>query len=215
MKILRKCISILMTAAFAIGMAGCSAAASVPEDFVNTAKSYGIEEVKKSTDVTRITARMNSEGSGYYIAKDGDEAKKYYRSLMFSNARKLPDCDVEDFRIIAVNEPGEKKVHQARAYTFKFYSKEDAQEVFDIYTENVKRMSRKVEAKEGKEKNYSYVLNYGKGLAGATLYGLYVEGKSVTYMQATFYFGDHEYNDFADHFCKKMGYVSPMSMYEN
>ena len=45
MKILRKCISILMTAAFAIGMAGCSAAASVPEDFVNTAKSYGIEEV--------------------------------------------------------------------------------------------------------------------------------------------------------------------------
>ena len=77
MNFLRKCFSILMTAAFAVGMAGCSAGARVPNDFDKAAKSYGIKEVEDIFDLPkRTTVANNSEGSGYYIAKDVDDAAR-------------------------------------------------------------------------------------------------------------------------------------------
>ncbi len=209
MKNVRKCISVLLIALFAISMAGCSLFnTGVSGSIVNTLKGYGVKEVEKQTDLIRITAKLNSEGSGYLILKD-EKATKAYQSY-FNTRRKLPTVDANQFIVAVILEKGDKAVHAASVYSAEFYSEDDAKEVYEKFSPNF--TTKKQTSDEGTEKDYSYTLMYTRSSNGATVRGLYLEGKSVTMIQGSFYKG--ESNAFIDKFCKKMAWKSPMTIYD-
>ena len=212
MKSIRKIIPVMLIAIFALCMTGCAfLKTETPEAIVRTAKEYGIKEVDSRTDLVKITSKLNVEGSGYYIAKDNEEATKYYQS--FFNARKnLPNVDVDDFRMIAVLEKGEVVVHTASVFSAHFLSEDDAKTVYEKYTAGISS-SRIKKTIQGEKKLYSYTLQYYKSAVSTTIIGIYFEDKSVTLIQANYY--KDEFNSFADHFCDKMGYISPMTIVED
>ena len=212
MKTVRKTISVLMIAVFAVCMTGCIFATKTRDAFLKTVKSYGCEEVDNVMDLSKISSTHESTGTVYYAAKDRADADKVYKTTINRN-NNLPVKDIEDILIVKAREKGETRIHEAKAYTFICCSEDDANKIFDKYTEAITKTDEKW-YKQGKKWNVTYVIRYSTGSIGGTITGLYLYGNSVTTLQANFYFGEHEYNDFADHFCDKMGYVSPMTIYE-
>ena len=212
MKTVRKCVSVLMIAVFAVCMTGCIFATKTRDAFIKTVKSYGCEEVENVMDLSKISSTRESTGSVYYAAKDRADADKIYKTSI-NRSNHLPVKDIEDILIAKSREKGETRFHEASAYTFICCSEDDAKKIFDKYSETITKTDEKW-YKQGNKWNVTYVIRYSKGSIGGTITGLYLYGNSVTTLQANFYYGEHEYNDFADHFCDKMGYVSPMTIYE-
>lgn len=209
---IRKPFSLLLITLFLFCMSGCSFfGGRVPDAIISTAKSYGLRQVAERTDLIRITAKLDAAGSGYYVAKDAKEATKYYQSL-FNTRKKLPDVDANDFIMLVVREKGDVVYHTSSVYSVEFKNEDDAKEVYEKYTADFKSYKRAEEVKQGEEKNYSYSILYEKSSVSLTIRGAYLEGKSVTYIQANSY--KKETNAFAEHFCNKMGYISPMTLVE-
>ena len=212
MKIVRKTLSVLFIVLFAISMAGCLAKNDVPSKIVNAAKGYGIEEVGSRTDLIKISAKLTSEGAGFYRAKNIEEATKLYKS--YFNARKnLPDIDADDFIAISVKEKGDAVIHVSSVYSATFKNKDDAKEVFDKLSEIALSSLRILGKDKGEKSNYSYAIAYEKNTVSTTILGIYLQGKSVTYLQAYSY--KDELNAFALYFCGKMGYISPEEIIES
>ncbi len=212
MKIVRKSLSVLFIVLFAISMAGCFAKNDVPSSIVKAAKGYGIEEVASRTDLIKISAKLTSEGAGYYRAKDTEEATKYYQSY-FNARKKLPDIDADDFIAVSVKEKGNAVIHVSSVYSVTLKSKEDAKEVFDKLSEIAMSSLRILGKDKGEKSKYSYAIAYEKNTVSTTVIGIYLEGKSVTYLQAYSY--KNELNAFALYFCGKMGYISPIELVED
>ena len=209
MKNVRKCISVLIIALFAINLAGCSMFnTSVQGSIVSIFKGYGVEEVESQTDLLKISMKLNQEGSGYLILND-EKATKAYQSY-FNGRRKLPTVDCDKFIVGIVLEKGDAVVHAASVYSAEFFSEDDAKEVYEKYSPDF--TTKKQTSDEGQEKDYSYTLMYTRGATGTTVKGLYLEGKTVTLIQGSFFKG--ESNAFIDKFCKKMAWKSPMTIYD-
>lgn len=205
----RKTVSVLLIAVLGLAMSGCFASGGVSKAFENTAKGYGIIETEKHSDLTRITAKLTEEGSGYYVTKDEKEATRYYQAY-FNARKKIGDINAQEFRCLAIREMGEKTMQAATAFTVDFGSKDDAKDVYDAFSERLKASTRAKNQDIGEEKDYSYTIAYSQSSVSQTVMGLYLEDKSVTYLQATSYI--NETNAFAEYFCRKMKYKSPMDI---
>lgn len=206
----RKTVSVLLVTLLALAMPGCFMSGDVSKAFERTAKGYGIKQVDKQSDLIRATSKVAEEGSGYYIAADEKEATKLYQSY-FVSKNKTSDIKADDFRYLSIREKGDRNMQSATAFTIAFGSKDDAKKVFEALSDKITSGSR-VKGKDSGEKNgCSYTITYEHPtLLALTVMGLYLEDKNVTYIQATSLVD--ETNAFAEYFCKKMGYVSPMGI---
>ena len=212
MKSIRKAVSVLLVTVFSLSIAGCFLKSDVPTAFEKAVKSYGIEKVEKRSDLTKVTAKLTQEGSGYYVTKDDEEATKNYKSY-FGSRKGLPDCEADDFRIVAVREKGESVLHSATAYTLTFKHADDAKEVYDVMSKVILKNSRAKGTDQGEKNGYSYALAYEKTTISTTVRGFYYEDKSITVIQGNSY--KNETNAFVEHFCKKMNYISPADIIED
>jgi len=212
MKNIRRIVSVLMVTVFAISMAGCAFSKSgVHNDVIKAAKGYGIEEVDNRTELIRATAKITQEGSAYLVAKDSEEATKFYQTY-FNTMRKLPDVDAENCLILNIREKGDVAMHACSVYSIEFKNKDDARDVFDQYSKLIMSSSRIKDKETGDKQNYSYAIAYEKS-SSRIIRGIYLEGTSITYIQASSY--KQETNAFADYFLKKMGYISPVEIMED
>jgi len=212
MKNIRRIVSVLMVTVFAISMAGCAFSKSgVHNDVIKAAKGYGIEEVDNRTELIRATAKITQEGSAYLVAKDSEEATKFYQTY-FNTMRKLSDVDAENCLILNIREKGDVAMHACSVYSIEFKNKDDARDVFDQYSKLIMSSSRIKDKETGDKQNYSYAIAYEKS-SSRIIRGIYLEGTSITYIQASSY--KQETNAFADYFLKKMGYISPVEIMED
>lgn len=212
MKNIRRIVSVLMVTVFAISMAGCAFSKSgVHNDVIKAAKGYGIEEVDSRTELIRATAKITQEGSAYLVAKDSEEATKFYQTY-FNTMRKLPDVDAENCLILNIREKGDVAMHACSVYSIEFKNKDDARDVFDQYSKLILSSSRIKDKEQGDKNNYSYAIAYEKS-SSRIIRGMYLEGTSITYIQASSY--KQETNAFAEYFLKKMGYISPVDIMED
>lgn len=212
MKNIRRIVSVLMVTVFAISMAGCAFSKSgVHNDVIKAAKGYGIEEVDNRTELIRATAKITQEGSAYLVAKDSEEATKFYQTY-FNTMRRLPDVDAENCLILNIREKGDVAMHACSVYSIEFKNKDDARDVFDQYSKLIMSSSRIKDKETGDKQNYSYAIAYEKS-SSRIIRGIYLEGTSITYIQASSY--KQETNAFADYFLKKMGYISPVEIMED
>ena len=212
MKNIRRIVSVLMVTVFAISMAGCAFSKSgVHNDVIKAAKGYGIEEVDNRTELIRATAKITQEGSAYLVAKDSEEATKFYQTY-FNTMRKLSDVDAENCLILNIREKGDVAMHACSVYSIEFKNKDDARDVFDQYSKLIMSSSRIKDKETGDKQNYSYAIAYEKS-SSRIIRGIYLEGTSITYIQANSY--KQETNAFAEDFLKKMGYISPVDIMED
>ena len=212
MKNIRRIVSVLMVTVFAISMAGCAFSKSgVHNDAIKAAKGYGIEEVGSRTELIRATSSLTKEGSAYLVAIDSEEATKFYATY-FNTRKRLPDVDAENCLIINIREKGDAAMHACSVYSIEFKNKDDARDVFDQYSKEVMSSSRIKDKDQGDKNNYSYAIAYERS-SSTIIRGMYLEGKSITYVQANSY--REETNAFADYFLRKMGYISPTELIGN
>ena len=215
MKTIRKCISILLIALFAVCMTGCLFAAKPAKKVVKAVRSYGCEQ---AADFDAVYKAAATKGDGipclvFYASKDSEEATRLY-SKYYEGSNTLSATGMEDLLMAVVYEKVNGLNHEAGIHSFGFGSEDDAKTYFHnwvlFYTRNKKEFTE-----QGEKKDYSYLIKYSNSTKRCAVYGVYLEKKCVTLLEATFYYGDHEQNDFAEHFCDKMGYVSPMTIYEH
>ena len=212
MKSIRRIVSVLMVTVFAVSLAGCVfASGNVHQTAVNAAKSYGIEEVDSRTELIRATAKLSQEGSAYLVAQDSEEATKFYQTY-FNTNRKLPDVDAKNCLILNIREKGDVAMHACSVYSIEFKNKDDARDVYDQYSKLIMSSSRIKDKETGDKNNYSYAIAYEKS-SSRIIRGMYLQGTSITYIQASSY--KQETNAFAEHFLKKMGYISPTELIGN
>ena len=197
-------VSVLLVAVFTIVTAGCFLSGDVSSAFENAAKSYGIEKYEKRADLIRATAKLTEEGSGYYVSKDEKEATSQSRSYLSAKAK---DIEASEYRYIAIRENGDKKMQTCSAFTITYKTKDDAAEVYD----SIKKGSGK-NLESGEKGSYSYYIS-AVNSSTLTIRGIYLEGKNITVIQALS--GKGETNAFAEHFFKKMNYISPMVLIED
>ena len=201
---IKSSVSVLLVAVFTLLASGCFLTGDVSAAFENAAKIYGIQKYDKRADLIKATAKLTEEGSGYYVSKDEKEATQQSRSYFGSKVR---DIEAAEYRYIAIREKADKRMDTCSAFTITYNSKEDAADVYD----SIKKGSGK-NLESGEKGNYSYYISVVNS-ATLTVRGIYLEGKNITVIQALCAKG--ETNAFAEHFCKKMNYISPMELVEN
>ena len=103
-------------------------------------------------------------------------------------------------------------MHACSVYSIEFKNKDDARDVYDQYSKLIMSSSRIKDKETGDKNNYSYAIAYEKS-SSRIIRGMYLQGTSITYIQASSY--KQETNAFAEHFLKKMGYISPVDIMED
>ena len=208
----RKTVSVLLITLLALAMSGCFLASDAPTAFENTVKGYGIKKCEKRSDLIKAVASLSKEGSGYYVSTDEKEVALQYRTV-FNPKKDARDIQPDEYKYAAIREKGDVTMHTCAAYVFTFNSKSDAEEVFEIAKDRITSNSRAKAKDSGKKQDYSYAISYQLSGATRTVVAAYLEDKSVVYLQGTSY--KNEINEFAEYFCKKMKYVSPIDLIED
>ena len=208
----RKTVSVLLITLLALAMSGCFLASDVPTAFENTVKGYGIKKCEKRSDLIKAVSSLTKEGSGYYVSTDEKDVALQYRTV-FNPKKSARDIQPDEYKYAAIREKGDVTTHTCVAYVFTFNSKSDAEEVFEIAKDRITKSSRAKAKDSGKKQDYSYAIEYEQSGVSRTVMAAYLEDKSVIYLQGMSY--KDETNEFAEYFCKKMKYISPMELIED
>ena len=209
MKNVRKCISVLLIALFAVSMTGCHLFSNKTIDKVEKSlTSCGVKNVRTYSELlnTSLQLKTSSKAASYYFCYDEEAKERFYKA--FNESHKLPKYEPVGFIAAFVAEQSRSGLQTASVHTAEFRTEKEAQRTYEQKSKEL--MMKKDDGKQVEDKTCSYTITYIKDGNTATVYGVYIMGTNVTEIEATV---DHKgINIFLEDFCQKMKWVSPASI---
>ena len=209
MKNVRKCISVLLIALFAVSMTGCHLFSNKTIDKVEKSlASCGVKNVRTYSELlnTSLQLKTSSKAASYYFCYDEEAKERFFKE--FNKSQKLPTSQPAGFIAAFVAEETRSGVQTASVHTAEFKTEQETKRTYEQTSKEL--MMKKDDGKQVEDKTCSYTITYIKEENTTTVYGAYIMGTNVTTVWATL---DHKgSNEFLEQFCQKMKWVSPASI---
>ena len=210
MKNVRKIISVLLIALFAISMAGCTLFGNKTtiDKVERSLNSCGVRQVTTYSALlnTSLQLKSGSKAASYYFC-EYEEAKKRF-SKAFNESQKLPKYEPVGFIAAFVAEQHKAGVDTTSVHSAEFRTENEAKRTYEQTAKEL--MMKKDDGKQVEDETCSYTITYIKDANSTTVKGVYIMGTNVTEIEATVH--RNNINEFLENFCQKMKWVSPASI---
>ena len=199
-----------------VSLTGCSNAFNT-KTFTDAAEKYGMKKADSYSDYYNTLMNKDSDtNSVYYIMDSSQEADKWYRGQFTIASGPFPEIHVKECvlasEIINTEIDGLPSSGFTDIYMITAVDRQSAVDLYDAYAKYCQEdnAAQTDNCASGEKDGYSYSMRYMEGSERQRLYGVYLKGETVIYVDTTCEIKDN--GGCAHFFCKKLGLISPLTL---